>query len=252
MQELAKTESAFISDLHIQSEDERNGEILLRFFCQCLESHSLKNLFLLGDIFDVWVGKHKIFEKRFANTLSLIDEMVRKGIRLHYFEGNHDLHLYKAFREDLGVILYRDIAYVELNGIKFRLEHGDFINQNDQAYLNWRETARALPLTMLSYYLPGKAWDLFAQNYSKNSRKKNDSYQADNAEELREMIRTYAQNESKSHDFDVVVTGHMHIRDDFSFTDEKGKVRRSINLGSWLDKPGFLSLVENELSFHDI
>ena len=51
--------------------------------------------------------------------------------------------------------------------------------------------------------------------------------------------------------FDLIVSGHVHIRDDWQF--ESGDASfRSVNLGSWLDKPCFFKLDDNGEHFHEL
>jgi UDP-2,3-diacylglucosamine hydrolase len=58
----------------------------------------------------------------------------------------------------------------------------------------------------------------------------------DSEEDLRQMIRVYAQKTFAQAPFDLIITGHMHIRDDWTF-EANGRRVRSVNLGSWFDEP---------------
>ena len=89
----------FISDIHLKNEQESNSEKLLLFL------HSLENgqrqashLFLVGDIFDLWIHNHSYFIEKFPKIVNAIRVVVKKGIEVHYFEGNHDLYLKKYWQ----------------------------------------------------------------------------------------------------------------------------------------------------------
>jgi UDP-2,3-diacylglucosamine hydrolase len=99
----------FLSDLHLKSMQERNSQTLLRFLHSVRDEQLAINgtkdqglraikgasdrhyVFLVGDIFDLWIGKHDYFVSRFKPIVDAIAELVRAGVEVHYFEGNHDL-----------------------------------------------------------------------------------------------------------------------------------------------------------------
>jgi UDP-2,3-diacylglucosamine pyrophosphatase LpxH len=62
------------------------------------------------------------------------------------------------------------------------------------------------------------------------------------------MIRSYAQRKFAEENFDILVTGHMHIKDEFPFEIE-GRKSVSINLGSWFEQPQALLLEEKGYSW---
>jgi UDP-2,3-diacylglucosamine hydrolase len=83
----------FVSDLHLKSKEERSAQIFVRFLKRLQDEQQLTHLFLLGDIFDFWVSDHSYFIEKFHPIVEEIDRITRRGIEVHYFEGNHDLHL---------------------------------------------------------------------------------------------------------------------------------------------------------------
>ena len=232
-------EAYFISDIHLKSVNERNGQVLLRFL------HSLVpdagpglHLFLLGDIFDLWLSDHAIFIKKYYSIIEIFKELRQKGAKLYYFEGNHDLHLSPYWRDQLGFEVYDKAAYFELGGRTVRVEHGDEINQDDLAYLRLRKFVRSMPIEFLAHYLPGKFWEEVGKLASHTSRKYSTDYRERTGPLLQEMIRKHALRGFESKPFDLIVSGHMHIKDDYEF-DRTGGIRvRSINLGSWFDESG--------------
>ena len=81
----------FISDLHIVSPQDPRTALFIRFLRDVADDGDASHLFLLGDIFDMWLADHAYFVDRYR---AVIDEIVRlktRGIEIHYFEGNHDL-----------------------------------------------------------------------------------------------------------------------------------------------------------------
>src|SRR3954468_461239 len=128
----------FLSDLHLKSMQERNSQTLLRFLRSVHEeqlslnrkestvssndnilsvAHPFKHnsIFLVGDIFDLWIGKHKYFVNKFRPIVDALRECEAAGVEIHYFEGNHDLYL-KQFWKELGIFTHEDALLVELDG----------------------------------------------------------------------------------------------------------------------------------------
>ena len=48
-------------------------------------------LYLLGDIFDFWHEYKHVVPRGFTRFLGKLAELADKGIKLHYFTGNHDI-----------------------------------------------------------------------------------------------------------------------------------------------------------------
>jgi UDP-2,3-diacylglucosamine hydrolase len=96
-------------------------------------------------------------------------------------------------------------------------------------------------MEFLGHYLPGLFWQWLAKKYSQKSRARSAHYRQQNQEEIRSMIRQHALRSFSERPFDLIVSGHMHVFDDFSFT-QNGQQFRSINLGSWLEEPRVLQI----------
>lgn len=229
-------EAWFISDIHLKSLEERNGQILLRFL------HSLRDkdpyrtqLFMLGDIFDLWVGGHDYFGRKFQSLMDAIREQTARGMKVTFIEGNHDVHVENYFEKKLGVEVFVEAQYRQIDGLQLRLEHGDLINLEDEAYLRYRRIIRNPYIKPLGEILPGQFWDYLGERASKKSRARSSDYRKINEEKLVELIRQHAVKVyEQDKPFDVIISGHMHVLDDHQMM-VKEKQIRSINLGSWLE-----------------
>ncbi len=233
----------FISDLHLQDVFERNGLTLLRFLFKLNEEPKSNRLVLLGDIFDVWVSDGQVFQNQFKPIINEIIKLQKNGGEVYYFEGNHDVHI-KKFWAKHGIKVFNQAAEFSFGHLKIRAEHGDYINPNDVQYLKWLSMMRNPIMEFLAHLLPGFFWFSIARRYSQKSRKKTSSYAELNSNRIREMIREYAQTQYHKSQFDLIVTGHMHVSDFFTF-ERDGKKIYSVNLGTWLEKPIALLISES-------
>lgn len=238
--------SWFLSDIHLRNLQERNGEILLRFLHFLNQDPKQHRLFFLGDIFDFWLSNGRAFYKHYKELVDEISFFKKNGGEVFYFEGNHDFHIDVFWTKKFQIPVFENEHYIKLENTVVRLEHGDFINPDDMAYLKYRETIRHPYLEPIGHLVPGFFWKWFGEKMSQKSRSKSSYNAKNNPDQMRTMIRAYALKCYNEKPFDLIVTGHMHVQDDFSF-EVKGKQVRSINLGSWFEKPCALKLQDDQL-----
>lgn len=234
----------FVSDIHIKDINERSSIKLLRFLHFLLDHKEATHLFLLGDIFDLWVGDSAVFEKKFKAIVDALSALKRKGIEIAYFEGNHDVHIRKFWQDKYKIPVYVEHKTFQLGPHKVRMEHGDYINPDDISYIKYLSVIRSPRAEKLAYILPGKLLDEAGNIASKMSRKKSSARRQKDEGKIRQMIRDYAFDLSKKDDFDYLITGHMHVRDEFKIED-----KISINLGSWYEEAAALCLDEKGYSW---
>jgi len=226
----------FISDVHLKAVNENNGNILLNFLKEInAGKYDCTHLFFLGDIFDFWVGDHPYFAEKFAPIIEVISALRKKKIEIIYFEGNHDLHVEK-FWQRLDIPCFIDDQYFQLGKITLRAGHGDLINDKDLAYKRYRSIIRSRPLQLVAQILPAKLFAEAGDAASRWSRKNSIVKRRDSEIEMRTMIHEYAKRCFDERPFDIIINGHMHVRDDWSFQVGERKIQ-SINLGGWLGEP---------------
>jgi UDP-2,3-diacylglucosamine hydrolase len=197
------------------------------------EPYKVEEIWLVGDIFDLMIGPYKFWKKMHADFFSVLKDVIAQGIRIKWFEGNHDF-LLGPMLEDLGVKYFEGPSSFSVGSKKVFLGHGDEVDQNNKAYLKWRKTSRALAFRSLVKYCPElvaqKALLPIGENLSLRSRKR---HYLDDRAFYQQLFRSFAQRKW-SENFDIVVLGHSHVLD-FYFSDTS-PTKFYINLGSWFDK----------------
>lgn len=224
----------FVSDIHIKSDSEPRAQQLIQFLKSLGFERQATHLFFLGDIFDIWVGNSDFFINRYEKVLTAIIDLKKRGVEVHYFEGNHDVYV-SGFWEKYGVTTHEQGALVRLASWNLYLDHGDYINPDDTTYLKWLQIMRSNPMRFLATTLPGIFWGKLGEYASRKSRQASRRKRLDLEDFLREKLRTYAKIMGQKIDFDFLITGHIHIQDDYTFTKASGRKVRSINLGSWFE-----------------
>ncbi|MDC3045884.1 UDP-2,3-diacylglucosamine diphosphatase, partial [Gammaproteobacteria bacterium] len=131
--------SCFISDLHL---DHKREDIKKAFF-KFLESEAseFENLYILGDLFEVWIGDD--FEDRFTSeVISELKKFSLKNKNIFIMHGNRDFLIGKKFAEKCGAKLISDPLILNKEGKKIMLSHGDIFCTDDLEYQNFKEKVR--------------------------------------------------------------------------------------------------------------
>lgn len=243
--------SWFISDIHLKDVHERNGNTLLRFLFYLNQKPKEHRLFLLGDIFDAWVSDGQAFVAHYKIIIDEIVKLKKAGTEVFYFEGNHDIHIDVYWTRKFDIPVIENAQYFNLDGLTLRLEHGDFINPIDKAYHQYRKFIQQPWVEFFAHHLSSHFWKWLTEKYSQKSRKKTSRYAAENSEKIIKLIRAYAEAKYQEKAFDLIVTGHMHIFDDYEIS-LAGHTIRSVNLGTWLEKPRVLKIENKKIEIIDL
>ncbi len=114
--------SVFVSDVHLGSGG-CHAERLSRF----LEAVECENLFLVGDIVDLWVGaRFGDWKQSHTDILRTILAKANAGTTVRYTPGNHDGLIRKLCGAELGnVLVDHRFVHVTASGRKLLVLHGD-------------------------------------------------------------------------------------------------------------------------------
>ena len=130
-----------ISDLHLQ-QDGATWQALLGY----LRQTPAQALFLLGDIFEVWIGDDVLQDSNHAFEQLVADELAAlaaRGCQVFLMHGNRDFLLAQAFCEHAQARLLPDPSVLQLpDGERVLLSHGDALCIDDVAYMQFRQTVR--------------------------------------------------------------------------------------------------------------
>ena len=134
----------FISDIHLGLQSKETEIQKERLLVKFLTSTALgcKELFIVGDLFDYWFEYKRVYQKGFFRTLTALQDLSQKGVKIHYFIGNHDFMHQNFFEDEIGVVLYENPINIVLNGKKFFIGHGDGLVKNDYGYLILKKVMR--------------------------------------------------------------------------------------------------------------
>ncbi|MEO6973052.1 MAG: UDP-2,3-diacylglucosamine diphosphatase [Rhodoferax sp.] len=137
----------FISDLHLQAADPAT----LAAWQQYLQSTAASAVFILGDLFEVWVGDDAAlapspdpgsahgFEARCADVL----RAAARRRRIFFMHGNRDFLVGSQFLDSCCTTLLADPTVLTFAGQRWLLTHGDALCLDDVDYMAFREQVRS-------------------------------------------------------------------------------------------------------------
>lgn len=130
----------FISDLHLQAQEPQTLQALANY----LQSSPAQALFILGDLFEVWVGDDCLaqtgsFESQVAKLLKLASQK----IDIYFLCGNRDFLMGSDCMTACGATRMEDPTVLQTPNGRWLLTHGDALCLSDTAYLDLRRMVRS-------------------------------------------------------------------------------------------------------------
>jgi UDP-2,3-diacylglucosamine hydrolase len=135
----ATRHTLFASDLHLDSEAPWAIDAFLKFLRG--EARGAESLYLLGDLFEAWVGDDDD-DPANARACAGLAELAASGVPVYALHGNRDFLLGEPFEARTGVKLLPDPVKVDLYGVPTLLSHGDVFCTEDPAYQQLRSIVR--------------------------------------------------------------------------------------------------------------
>jgi UDP-2,3-diacylglucosamine hydrolase len=230
--------SCFISDLHL---DHKREDIKKAFF-KFLESeaYEFKNLYILGDLFEVWIGDD--FEDDFTNqVISKLKKFSQSNKNIYIMHGNRDFLLGEKFAEKCGAKLIPDPLILEGKGKKIMLSHGDIFCTDDMEYQDFKEKVRneKWKIEFLSKNLRDR------EEIAKNLRKESSVKNAKKQDYLMDVNKSEVEKIAQENEIEILIHGHVH----------RPKIHNEvfgqrIVLGDWDKKYWFISLIDEQVRLH--
>ena len=128
-----------ISDLHLQADRPATVEAWRGY----LQTTPADALFILGDLFEVWVGDDAAALPGFEAHCAELLHAAAARRPVFFMHGNRDFLVGPAFAAQAGFTLLDDPTVLVFQNERWLLSHGDALCLEDTEYLRFREQVRS-------------------------------------------------------------------------------------------------------------
>lgn len=198
----------FVSDVHLglQVSDPADRELRFAGFLRSLPEDT-EALYLLGDIWDFWYEYRDVVPKGYVRVLSALQDLMDRGVKVYFFQGNHDVWTYSYF-EELGMVKLEQPALVEIAGKRFCLGHGDGLGPVPFGYRFLRGVFHNRLLQVLFSMLHPWIAFRFGNGWSRSNRlARHEEYVFKGKDE---PLYKFAEAYAAEHAVDYFIFGHYH------------------------------------------
>jgi UDP-2,3-diacylglucosamine hydrolase len=129
----------FISDLHLQAAEPETFEAWRRY----MRETPADAVFILGDLFEVWVGDDLAQEPGFAADCAAVLQAAATRASIFFMHGNRDFLVGDGFLKSCRTTLLADPTVLGFAGQRWLLTHGDALCLADTEYMQFRNRVRA-------------------------------------------------------------------------------------------------------------
>jgi len=232
-----KAETLFISDLHLRYSRPAITRRFLGFIQH--RASNVERLFILGDLFDAWVGDDD-WSPPNNQVKTALKTLTSQNTNVYLQLGNRDFLIGNQFIKETGVTLLDDYSIIDLYGQPTLLMHGDLLCSDDLAYLefrkktrtaSWRHEVLSKPLLLRLAYA---RWYRFRSHFHK--RKKSQEIMDVNQNTVVETLRKYQVTR--------LIHGHTH-RPNIHNIDVDNNPAQRIVLDQWEHRGNILVWNDN-------
>jgi UDP-2,3-diacylglucosamine hydrolase len=227
----------FVSDLHL--DDARPDATRLFGEFMAGEARSADALYILGDLFEAWVGDDDPSQAGtfVAERLKALSD---HGVPVSFMHGNRDFLLGEAYAARAGMRLLRDPARIELHGKPVLLMHGDLLCTGDAEYQRFRAQTRDPDWQRQFLAQPLEARIAFAGHArGESARHQGAMREAGAMETIMDVAPEAVHAAFAAHGVDTLIHGHTHRP---AIHRDGGRSR--IVLGDWYEQGSVLRFDE--------
>ncbi len=232
----------FISDLHLGDARPSTSALFFRF----LETttRGAATLYILGDLFDYWVGDDQLEHDALGRDVAAgLRRVAESGTDIFLMHGNRDFMLGDRFATAAGLTILPDPTLIDLHGKPTLLMHGDTLCTDDIAYQKFRVQAR------------NPAWqrEMLTKPFSvrlalaRSIRMQSDSEKSGKAEEIMDVAPASVDAAFRAHDYPTIIHGHTHRPATHRHVVDGHDCRRWV-LADWHERGEYLGEIDGNLT----
>ncbi|MCX7033341.1 MAG: UDP-2,3-diacylglucosamine diphosphatase [Arenimonas sp.] len=222
----------FVSDLHLDASRPGITRLFLDFLAG--EARQAQALYVLGDLFEAWVGDDDPGEPG-AATCAALKALADSGVPVFLMRGNRDFLFGPGIAARSGATLLADPCVVDLHGRPTLLMHGDLLCSDDAGYQAFRRQVRdpAWQATFLAQPLAAR------QAFAAKARAASREHQSGMGEAITDANAAAVVEVMSRHGVDRLIHGHTH-RPAIHALALQGRPATRVVLGDWYEQGSVL------------
>ncbi|WP_341205750.1 UDP-2,3-diacylglucosamine diphosphatase [uncultured Psychrosphaera sp.] len=222
-----------IADLHLSSERPDISQCFFDFLIA--ESNQHKALYILGDLFESWVGDDDI--NPFTQQVAQAIHDFSAHTSVYFIHGNRDFLLGKKYAKRCGMTLLSESHGIVDFNKSILFMHGDQLCLDDVEYQKFRNKSRTWWWKTLMLCLPLS----FRKNKAAEYRAMSKLSQMDKSDDIMDVAEREVQRVVQTSNCDWLIHGHTH-RPNIHQLDQH---KQRIVVGDWYTQGSVLLLSNN-------
>lgn len=194
----------FVSDLHLNRDQPDTAAAFFDF----LQFHvsGVPKLFLLGDIFEYWVGDDDLSDPTHQHLMRLLQQLGNSGTELFWMAGNRDFLVGEQFARQSGAVMLEDPTVMTLAERRLILCHGDALCTEDAEYMRFRQQVRNPVWQQQFLAMPLEQRRAIAQNMRNESKQR----QQHKTMQIMDVSQAAVEQLFTASGTDLMIHGHTH------------------------------------------
>ena len=225
-------ETLFISDLHLDSGHPEIQLQLLKFIEQ--DAKGSDALYILGDLFEVWLGDDDDNTDH-QQTINSLKQLHTQGTPVYIQHGNRDFLLGERFSQLSGCTILPDPCVIDLYGQQVLIMHGDLLCTDDVDYQGFRLQVRNPEWQAQFLQQPLTQRKQIAEGLRQQSRQETRA----KTEKIMDVTQTTVDEYMQRFGVQTLIHAHTH-RPDIHQWELDGSSRQRIVLGDWFTQGSVL------------
>lgn len=224
-----------ISDLHLCESRPQVNTLFLDFLCG--EAQQAAALYILGDLFEYWIGDDDLHQGLNQRVTSALASLATSGTRIYFMAGNRDFLIGERFAAAAGLELLPDSVEAELHGHAVLLLHGDTLCTGDGDYQRFRSMVRspAWQRSFLEKPLEERRGEVEVM------RRRSEAAKQSKTAEIMDVTQAEVERVVREHEYRLLIHGHTHRPAHHEFTVDSRNCERWV-LPDWHQRGGGLRI----------
>jgi UDP-2,3-diacylglucosamine hydrolase len=224
----------FISDLHLDASRPQITRLFVEFLRG--EAASADALYILGDLFEAWIGDDAP-DPTGDEVATALAGLHARGVPCFYIHGNRDFLLGDAYARRARLTLLPDPSVIEIEGERVLLMHGDTLCTDDAPYQAFRALSHTAEWQRTFLARPVAERQVFAAQAREESRRYTQSVES----AITDVNPTAVANAFELQRVQRLVHGHTH-RPARHGLERDGRPTERIVLGDWYEQGSVLRI----------